>query len=127
MLGCRVQPGAILNLIADAAHNFTDGLAIAAAFSSSEALGVSTTLAVFFHEIPHEVGDFAVLMSQGFSKRAAFLAQFARVLGAGWPRSCHNVCAPRVSTRLGAGPPPVYFSAKYVLGRVRVSLVPRVR
>ena len=76
------KPGAYLNLIADTVHNFTDGLAIGAAFLTSQRLGISTTLAVFFHEVPHEVGDFAVLVQQGFSKRDAFAAQFVSALGA---------------------------------------------
>jgi zinc transporter 7 len=39
-------------------------------------------VAVFFHEIPHEVGDFALLIQSGFSKRAAMGAQFVTALGA---------------------------------------------
>jgi len=57
-----------LNLIADGFHNLTDGLALGAAFSSSTALGWTTTLAVIFHEIPQEVGDFGVLVHAGFSR-----------------------------------------------------------
>ena len=76
------KPGAVLNLAADVSHNFIDGVALAAAFQSSYALGFATTAAVVMHEIPHEMGDFAVLVSQGFSHRAAFLAQFVSALGA---------------------------------------------
>jgi zinc transporter 7 len=47
--------GAVLNLIADLSHNFTDGMALAASFQASYAVGLSTTLAVLIHEIPHEV------------------------------------------------------------------------
>ena len=63
-------------------HGRSDGLAIGAAFSATGAVGLSTTLAVFLHEVPHEVGDFAILVSQGFSKRSAFLAQFVSASGA---------------------------------------------
>ena len=78
----RIMPGAFLNLAADAVHNFTDGMAIAAAFDTSWGVGKAMTLAVLLHEIPHEIGDFAVLVTQGFSKRDAFLAQFVSAAGA---------------------------------------------
>ena len=48
----------------------------------SKQLGVSTTLAVLLHEVPHELGDFAILLSQGFSRRSAFLTQFVSAIGA---------------------------------------------
>lgn len=53
-----VKPSAYLNLISDFIHNITDGLALSSSFYASPALGATTTAAVFFHEIPHEVGDF---------------------------------------------------------------------
>lgn len=56
-----------LSLIADAVHNFTDGLAIAASFAKSIKSGVATTTAIFMHEIPHELGDYALLAKSGFS------------------------------------------------------------
>ena len=77
-----IQPGAVLNMVADAAHNFTDGMAIAAAYQVSRSTGTVMTVAVFFHEIPHEVGDFAVLLKQGMSRKQAFLAQFVSAIGA---------------------------------------------
>lgn len=67
---------------ADFTHNITDGLAMAASFYASPTIGATTTVAVFFHEIPHEVGDFALLVQSGFSKRAAMGAQFVTALGA---------------------------------------------
>jgi zinc transporter 7 len=78
----KIRPGAWLNLFADVTHNFVDGMAIAAAFQTSNVLGTSTTIGVLLHEIPHEMGDFAVLLTQGFSKRGAFLCQFLSALGA---------------------------------------------
>lgn len=55
---------------------------MSASFYASPTIGATTTVAVFFHEIPHEVGDFALLVQSGFSKRAAMGAQFATALGA---------------------------------------------
>lgn len=67
---------------ADFTHNITDGLAMSASFYASPTIGATTTVAVFFHEIPHEVGDFALLVQSGFSKRAALGAQFVTAVGA---------------------------------------------
>ena len=67
---------------ADFTHNITDGLAMSASFYASPTIGATTTVAVFFHEIPHEVGDFALLVQSGFSKRAALLSQFGTAVGA---------------------------------------------
>ncbi|GME26285.1 Zinc/iron permease [Neofusicoccum parvum] len=77
-----VKLGGYLNLIADFSHNITDGIALSSSFYASPTLGATTTVAVFFHEIPHEVGDFALLVQSGFSKRAAMGAQFVTAVGA---------------------------------------------
>ncbi|KJZ78023.1 hypothetical protein HIM_02660 [Hirsutella minnesotensis 3608] len=77
-----VKLGGYLNLIADFTHNITDGLAMSASFYASPTVGATTTMAVFFHEIPHEVGDFALLVQSGFSKRAAMASQFVTAVGA---------------------------------------------
>uniref|UniRef100_A0A674JIA1 Zinc transporter SLC39A7 n=1 Tax=Terrapene triunguis TaxID=2587831 RepID=A0A674JIA1_9SAUR len=58
-----------LNLAADLTHNFTDGLAIGASFLAGAGVGAVTTLTVLLHEVPHEVGDFAILVQSGCSKR----------------------------------------------------------
>jgi zinc and cadmium transporter len=60
-----------LLLIGDALHNFIDGIAIAAAFIASIPIGISTALAIFAHEFPQEVGDFAILLESGYSRRRA--------------------------------------------------------
>ena len=60
-------------LLGDGLHNFLDGILIAAAFLTDIHLGVVTSLAVAAHEIPQEVGDFAVLLHSGFSRNRAFL------------------------------------------------------
>ncbi|HEX5640523.1 MAG TPA: ZIP family metal transporter [Burkholderiaceae bacterium] len=59
-------------LIGDAFHNFADGVVIAGAFLADVHLGVIATLAVMAHEIPHEIGDFMILLNAGFSRRRAF-------------------------------------------------------
>ncbi|KAL1297168.1 hypothetical protein AAFC00_004742 [Neodothiora populina] len=74
--------GGYLNIIADFTHNITDGLAIASSFYASPTVGATTTVAIFFHEVPHEVGDFALLIQNGFSKKAAIGAQFLTAAGA---------------------------------------------
>jgi zinc transporter 7 len=58
-----------LNLAADFSHNFTDGLAIGASFLAGQNIGIITTLTILFHEVPHEIGDFAVLIQSGCSKK----------------------------------------------------------
>jgi zinc and cadmium transporter len=60
-----------LILIGDAFHNFVDGFVIAAAFLTSIPLGIAASLAVIAHEIPQEVGDFAILLDNGYSKKRA--------------------------------------------------------
>lgn len=60
-------------LVGDGLHNFLDGILIAAAFLTDIHLGVVTSVAVAAHEIPQEVGDFAVLLHSGFSRKRAFL------------------------------------------------------
>ncbi|MBI3560263.1 MAG: ZIP family metal transporter [Gammaproteobacteria bacterium] len=62
-----------LILIGDGIHNLVDGVLIAGAFLTNIHLGVITSLAVAAHEIPQEVGDFAVLLHSGLSRRRAFL------------------------------------------------------
>jgi zinc and cadmium transporter len=62
-----------LILVGDAFHNFVDGFVIAAAFLTSIPLGIAASLAVIAHEVPQEVGDFAILLENGYSKRQALL------------------------------------------------------
>ncbi len=75
-----------LVLIGDGIHNFIDGVLIAAAFMTDIHLGIVTSLAVATHEIPQEVGDFAVLLNSGFSRAKALifnvLASLTTVAGA---------------------------------------------
>uniref|UniRef100_A0AAY4AL79 Zinc transporter ZIP6 n=1 Tax=Denticeps clupeoides TaxID=299321 RepID=A0AAY4AL79_9TELE len=60
-------------IMGDGLHNFSDGLAIGAAFTEGFSSGLSTSVAVFCHELPHELGDFAVLLKAGMSVRQAVL------------------------------------------------------
>ena len=65
------QAGRLI-LVGDAFHNFVDGVVIAAAFLISIPIGIATALAVIAHEIPQELGDFAILLASGFNKTKAF-------------------------------------------------------
>lgn len=72
-------------IVGDTFHNFIDGIIVAAAFLVDVNLGVVTSLAIIAHEIPQEVGDFAVLLHSGYSKLRAFqlnlISSFATVIG----------------------------------------------
>ncbi|ETN37988.1 uncharacterized protein HMPREF1541_07611 [Cyphellophora europaea CBS 101466] len=97
-----VKLAGLLNLIADFTHNITDGLALSSSFYASPALGATTTMAVFFHEIPHEVGDFALLIQSGFSKRKAMGAQFITAIGA-FLGTCIGIFVQEFGRRPGQG------------------------
>ncbi|KAI5304160.1 hypothetical protein KEM56_006784 [Ascosphaera pollenicola] len=97
-----VKLGGYLNLIADFTHNITDGLALSSSFYASPTIGATTTVAVFFHEIPHEVGDFALLIQSGFSKRKAMGAQFVTALGA-LLGTVIGICVQEFGTSMGEG------------------------
>ena len=71
-----------LNIVGDAIHNFLDGVAIAAAFLISVPIGVATAVAVIFHEIPQEIGQFAILVHGGWSRKKALLYNFFSALTA---------------------------------------------
>ncbi|KAB0356706.1 hypothetical protein FD754_000862 [Muntiacus muntjak] len=85
--GCPGGGGASLTwmvLLGDGLHNLTDGLAIGAAFSDGFSSGLSTTVAVFCHELPHELGDFAMLLQAGLPFRQLLLLSLVSgVLGLG--------------------------------------------
>ena len=66
-----------LLIIGDAVHSFVDGAIIAAAVMTSVPLGVSTAAAVIAHEVPQELGDFAILLGAGYSRRRALLLNVA--------------------------------------------------
>jgi len=75
---CQVHGAAAqLVILGDAFHNFIDGAIIAAAVLTSVPLGVNTAMAVAAHEIPQEVGDFAILLAAGYSRRRALILNAA--------------------------------------------------
>ena len=75
-----IHPVGYMNLLADGAHNFIDGVIIGASYVVSLHVGIATTLAVIFHEIPHELGNFFVLLYAGFTKRKALFFNFVSAL-----------------------------------------------
>ncbi|MDD5650139.1 MAG: ZIP family metal transporter [Candidatus Nanoarchaeia archaeon] len=80
------HPLSLIILVGDSLHNFIDGLTIAASYLIDIKVGIATTLAIIFHEIPQEIGDFSALIYGGFSKAKAlifnFLSALTAVLGA---------------------------------------------
>ena len=82
--GSAKSAGALI-ILGDSIHNFVDGVLIAAAFLTDVQLGIVTSLAVAAHEIPQEVGDFAILLDSGYSRSKALfynvLASLTTVLG----------------------------------------------
>lgn len=71
-----------LTIFGDALHNFLDGIAIAASFLVSVPLGIATSIAVILHEIPQEIGQFAILVHGGWSRKKALLYNFISALTA---------------------------------------------
>ncbi|XP_028663460.2 zinc transporter ZIP10 isoform X2 [Erpetoichthys calabaricus] len=86
-------------IMGDGMHNFSDGLAIGAAFSAGVTGGISTSVAVFCHELPHELGDFAVLLKAGMSVKqaivynllSALMAYVGMVIGTAVGQYTHDV------------------------------------
>ncbi|RME79676.1 MAG: ZIP family metal transporter [Methanobacteriota archaeon] len=85
----NIHPVAWLNLISDFFHNFFDGIAIGVSYLLGFPLGVATTLAIILHEIPQELGDYAILITSGMKKRTAliynFLISLTAIVGATIP------------------------------------------
>ena len=71
-----------MTLIGDFMHNFTDGMSIGVSFRAGYRLGMVTTIAMFFHEIPHEVGDFAILFKLKYNLCKILMFQFVTSSGA---------------------------------------------
>jgi solute carrier family 39 (zinc transporter), member 7 len=78
----KMEVAGYLNLAADFTHNFTDGLAIGASYLAGNSVGIVTTITILLHEVPHEIGDFAILIKSGCSKKKAMMLQLTTALGA---------------------------------------------
>ena len=74
--GGKIKNFALLNLIGDGLHNFLDGVIIMVGFLSGFSNGIIITLAVLFHELPQEIGDFGILIYGGFTKKKALIFNF---------------------------------------------------
>jgi zinc and cadmium transporter len=81
----HTQPVGKLILFSDGVHNFIDGVVIGVSFLTSVPVGIATTIAVIIHELPQEIGDFAVLLHAGYTRSRAlwlnFLSALIAVLG----------------------------------------------
>jgi zinc and cadmium transporter len=80
--GGPLKPAAMVVVIGDSMHNFTDGILLAAAFMQDITLGIATTMAVVAHEVPQEIGDFMVLLQAGMSRTRALAVNVATSLTA---------------------------------------------
>lgn len=78
----EIKVAGYLNLAADFSHNFTDGLAIGSSYLAGNTVGLVTTITILLHEVPHEIGDFAILLQSGVSRKNAMLLQLTTALGA---------------------------------------------
>ncbi len=78
--GVATKGFAYLNLIGDGIHNFVDGMVIAASFLIGFSVGLATTVAVIFHELPQEMGDYGILVYAGFKRSRALLLNFVVAL-----------------------------------------------
>ncbi len=78
----HVHPVGKLLIFTDSFHNFIDGIIIGVSFLVSIPVGIATTLAVVLHEIPQEIGDFAVLIHSGYDKKKALWLNFISSLTA---------------------------------------------
>ena len=82
----QVHSVVYLTIFGDAMHNLLDGMAIAVSFLVSVPVGIATSIAVIFHEIPQEIGQFAILLHGGWSAKKAlwynFLSAMTAILGA---------------------------------------------
>ncbi len=76
----EVHPYGYLSLIAGGLHNYIDGLLIGASYLAGFSVGLATTLAVILHEIPHELGDFSILVKAGFKPLKALFFNFFSAL-----------------------------------------------
>lgn len=79
---CKTHHLGKMILVSDGLHNMIDGLIIGASYMVSIPAGIATTIAVMLHEIPQEIGDFAVLLHAGYSRKRALWLNFLSALTA---------------------------------------------
>lgn len=84
--GIHFDTSVPLVIIGDTIHNLIDGIAIAATYLANPGLGIVTAISTFLHEVPHEIGDFGILLKSGFSNTKVILingvSACATILGA---------------------------------------------
>lgn len=112
-----------LNLLANCIDNFVHGLAVASSFLNSFKMGLTTVLAILLHEIPHEIGDFAILLNSGFSRFEAAKAQFGTAL-IGLIGACFSLWIDAVNEETNLWILP--FSAGGFLNIALVSVLPQI-
>jgi len=88
-----LQVSGYLNLMANSIDNFMHGLAIGGGFLVSHKMGLLTTLAILVHEVPHEIGDFAILLRSGFTRWEAARAQIATACSGILGALAANICS----------------------------------
>jgi zinc and cadmium transporter len=75
-----------LIIIGDTIHNFIDGITIAASFFVNPGLGFISALSTFLHEVPHEIGDFGILLKAGWKRlkilKINIISASATIIGA---------------------------------------------
>ena len=72
----HIHPVGRIILVSDSMHNLLDGVLIGASYLAGRSVGMATTVAVILHELPHEIGDFGVLLHSGYSRTKALLFNF---------------------------------------------------
>jgi len=119
-----VKPLGYLVMLSDGLENFLDGLVIGAAFLVSIPAGIATTIAIFLHEVPMELGDYAVMRHSGFSRKKALMLNFASAMV--------NVVGVVLAFTLGSALPgfssiATPFAAGAILYLAATGLLPQIR
>lgn len=73
---CEIHSFGYMNVFGDGAHNFIDGLILAATFLTDEKLGIVALIAIILHEAPQEMSDYGVLLFAGFKKVRALVLNY---------------------------------------------------
>ncbi|RJQ52093.1 MAG: ZIP family metal transporter [Actinobacteria bacterium] len=128
----HIKPVGVLNLFGDGVHNVTDGIIVASSFLVSIDLGVITSIAIALHEIPQEIGDFAILLHSGYGRRKALALNYAVALSIFAGALAFVLFAERVTglTRFTvpfAAGGFIYIAAADLLGEIKEEAVPAGR